>query len=111
MGVNYFLLVVLISALDSQAQVSPKRKAPKEVVPVVFNNVRYTAPIRQMGYVVARDVATDNVIWEKRIYTVRYNHTLEQDVQDVFIDSLFFKGRTLMIHTERGKVYSLQLLR
>lgn len=107
----FFTLILFISAFDSQAQVSPKRKAPAEVVPVVFKRVKYTAPTNQMGCVVARDIATDTVIWEKKIYTIHYDHSLEQDVQDVYIDNLFMKDTMLMIHTERGKIYSLKLLK
>ena len=110
MRVIFFTLILFISAFDLQAQVSPKRKAPKEVAPVVFQNVKYTAPINQMGWVVARDMATDTVIRKKKIYTIRYNHGLEEDVQDVFIDSLYIENKMLMIHTERGKIYFLNLL-
>lgn len=105
----FFLLVFFASALDSKAQVSSKRKAPKEVVPVIFENVRYTAPTDQMGYVVARDVTTDTVIWKKQVYSIRYNKDLEEDVQNIFIDSLYIKDHNLIIRTERKKVYVLKM--
>ena len=105
----FFLLILSISTSVSQAQASSKRKAAKEVTPIVVDNVKYTAPTDQIGYIVARDAATDILIWQRQIYTIHYNKNLERDVQDVFIDSLYIKGKNLMVHTERGKVYSLKL--
>ncbi len=104
-----FLLSLFVITLVSHAQVSSKRRVPKEVTPIVVENVQYTAPTHQIGYVVARDAATDTVIWKKQIYSMRYNDNLEKDVQDVFIDSLYIKSKNLIIHTERGKVYQLKI--
>ena len=105
----FILLILPGSALVSHAQIASKRRAPKEVTPVVVKNVKYTAPTDQIGYVVAKDAASDTVIWKKKIYTIRYNDHLEKDVQDVFIDTLYIKSKNLMIHTERGKIYSLAI--
>ena len=102
-------LILSILTLLCHAQISSKRLAPKDVTPVVIDNIKYSAPTNQMGYVVAKDASADTVIWRKQIYARRYANGLEKDVQDIFIDSLYIKGKNLMIHTERGKVYSLQV--
>ena len=103
------LLICFTACVISHAQVSLKRKAPKEVTPIIVDNIKYTAPTNQLGCVIAKDVTTDTLIWRKQVYTIQYNKDLEKDVQDVFIDSLFAKGKNLIIRTERGKVYSIQI--
>jgi len=107
---KYFVFIVtfLISA-SSFAQLSQKRVAPKEVKPVIIKNIKYSAPTSEMGFVVARDLKTDTIIWKKQVYKVRYNKDLEQDVQDVFIDSLTLLGNYLIIHTENNRNYHLKI--
>lgn len=101
--------ILFLSASFCNAQVSSKRLAPKEVRPVTIDNIKYTAPTSQMGYIIAKDVITDSILWRKQIYTIQYNDGLEKDVQDDFIDSLYIKGKNLIIHTERNKVFSLRV--
>jgi hypothetical protein len=62
-----------------------------------------------MGYVVAFDAKNDSMIWEKQIYKIIFNKDRETDVQCVFINSLYIQHDSLMIHTERNKIYSLKL--
>jgi hypothetical protein len=45
----------------------------------------------------------------KRIYAIRYDRTLEEDVQDVFITSLKARGNVLLITNERGERFVLDL--
>ena len=105
----FCLSILVITSLVCGAQSSFKRRAPKEVTPIVINNIRYTAPVDQMGYIVAKNAITDSVLWRKQVYTIHYDNS-EKDVQDIFIDSLYVKGKNLMAHTERGKVYLIPIM-
>lgn len=93
------------------AQTSQKRRAPKEVKPVINGGIKYSAPISEIGYIVAQDVKTNSIIWKKQIYQVNYDKNLELDVQDVFIDLLNLKEHSLIIHTENNKTYYLDLIK
>jgi hypothetical protein len=108
--IRYFCLIfIYFLPHNLSAQVAHKRLAPKEVKPVIYNNIKYTAPTYEMGYIVARDVKSDSILWRKEIYRIYYIKDLETDVQDVFIDSLYIKSSYLIIHTENKRKYKLKL--
>ena len=86
-----------------------KRTAPKEVVPVIVNQIRYSAPTDSMGYLVATDLSSNKIIFSKRVYKVRYNFCLETDVQDIYIDSLYIKDEYLYIHDENERIYKMNM--
>lgn len=86
---------------------SSKRKPPIEVEPLVIGQIKYTAPTDRMGFVQARDLATDSLLWTRQIYTVRRHKNSQACGWEVYIDKLYRKGSALMIHTERGKTYSI----
>lgn len=102
-------IVYCIVVLTSR-DLSAKRLAPKPVKPVTVAGVTYIAPGWPIGTVIAKDASSDRELWRKRIYTLRYDRHLEQDVQDVFITSLEVRdGNTLIITNERGERYILDL--
>lgn len=104
------LCILLFLSLYSFAQISnAKRAVPKEVTPVLFGLVKYTAPTNSMGYIVATDVLTNKTIWSKKIYQVIEDMELERDVQDIFIDSIYLKKDKLYIHNEARRVYTIDL--
>jgi outer membrane protein assembly factor BamB len=59
--------------------------------------------------IVARNIKTNSIIWKKTIYQIHYVKDLEEDVQWVFIDSIKIKKGNLLIRTERGNYYNLNL--
>jgi hypothetical protein len=80
------------------------------VRPVTVAGVTYVAPGWPIGVSIAKDAFSNRELWRKRIYTLRYDHRLEQDVQDVFITSLAVRdGNALIITNERGERYVLDL--
>ena len=79
------------------------------MTPIIADSVEYSVPENYMTYIVARNIKTDSIIWKKKIYEIPYEQHLEKDVQDIFIDSIKIKKRNLLIRTERGKYYSLNL--
>ncbi len=103
------LLAVCALVLCCIAPAFAKRSAPREVVPVVADGVRYTAPSEAMGFVIAAAADSGKELWRVRIYEVRFDPALERDVQDVFITSLEMKGRALVVTNERGEKYALDL--
>jgi len=86
------LPLVFLGAIHAYA----KRSPPAEVPPVTYQGIKYSAPHwgafngrKQNGqYIQARSAETDKLLWELRIYEVKYDPKLESDVQDIFITSL-----------------------
>lgn len=94
-----------------------KRSAPKEVSTIVYNGVIYSAPpfikkddkfIRGQ-YVVAKAADTGKMLWDLRVYEVKYREDLESDVQDVFITELKIDKGYLFVTNERGEKFKVDL--
>ena len=90
---------------------SAKRLTPAKVDPVVYEGIRYVAPNDdgRRGYVEAWDVGTNKKVWELTIFTNRIDSNLEEDVQWVFITALHIQDGRLMVTTERGGTYQVDL--
>ena len=86
-----------------------KRSAPKEIEPVIYNNIKYTAPLTHDYIVEAWDIKTNKKLWEKKIYDIKYDLSLEEDVQWVFIKSLSIENGNLLITNEKNDIYELDL--
>ena len=93
-----------------------KRGAPKDVTPVIFQGVRYSAPHglakgtnQNGGYIEATDVKTGNVLWQLLVYQIKYDPKLETDVQDVFITSLKLVDGNLEVLNESGDKFIVDL--
>jgi hypothetical protein len=90
---------------------SAKRTAPVKVESVNHEGVRYVAPNDngRRGYIEAWDVQTNNKLWDLTVFTNRIDPKLEEDVQWVFVKSLSVRDNTLMVISERGKRYGIDL--
>ena len=96
---------------------APKRVGPEEVKPVVIGNLRLEALHwgkerglgQNGGYVAAYDKATGKELWVLKVYDITYDSKMEEDVQDVFIDSLAksASGDLLEVRDERGRHYTV----
>ena len=88
-----------------------KRAAPAEVEPFIDEGVRYVAPNDdgRRGYIEAWDVQTNKKLWELTVFTNRIDPKLEEDVQWVFIDKLGVHDGALIVRSERGKTYQIDL--
>lgn len=88
-----------------------KRAAPPDVSPVRQANLEFRAPntLDQMGMVEVWDVARGTKLKELRIYHISRNPLLEEDAQWIFIKSLTLDWPTLIVTTERGKVYRVKV--
>src|SRR5439155_258039 len=65
--------------------------------------------IRVYGYIEARDMKTNKKLWELTVFTNRIDPKLEPDVQWVFINKLTIRDEMLMVTSERGATYQVDL--
>ena len=103
-----FTLIALALPLCSALS---KRIAPPTVPPVIHEGVRYVAPTDdgRRGYIEAWDIDANKRLWELTVFTNRIDPKLEEDVQWVFIKSLSLQDGMLMVTSERGKTYQVDL--
>ena len=110
---TFFSIIVAMLVLLAPAAFA-KRGEPAEVKPVVHEGIEYRAPhstiaSEKMGVVEAWDKATDKMLWEKKVYTVKINPLMERDVQDVFITKLEIDAGKLIVTNEKDARYSIDL--
>ncbi len=96
-----------VNKRDFDEKTSLKRSAPKAPAPVKLGGVEYSAPVTEMGYIIAKDLSSNKELWKKPVYEVSYDKSLEKDVQDVYIDSLWLSGGVIMVRNEKGLLYEL----
>jgi len=78
---------------------------------VVHQGVRYIAPNDdgRRGYIEAWDIRTNKKLWDLTVFTNRIDPALEEDVQWVFIKALNIRDGTLIVTSERDKIYRVDL--
>lgn len=80
-----------------------------EVEPVIYNDIRYTAPHKKMGYIEAWDVETDKKLWELKVYDVKIIPLLELDLQWIIITFLSIEKGKLIVVNDRDYAYEVDL--
>ncbi len=103
------MVLLAVFVMLSVSTVHAKRAAPAKVPPVTAGQIEYRAPRSQMGCVEAWDTKSNEMIWRRQIYVVKYTVGLERDVQDVFITTLKLKDNTFIVTNERKSEYELDL--
>jgi hypothetical protein len=91
----------------------PKRVAPPKVKPVTVGKLRIEAIHwgrsrgfgQNGGYIAATDTVTGQELWVLKIYDIAYDDTLEEDVQDIFIEKIRADDGRLDIVDERRRHY------
>lgn len=103
-----FVLCLMLAVLTTACA---DRIAPKEVPPLEKNGITYKVPHfgGLMGSIEAYDTKTNQPIWCKQIYVVKYNPYLESDVQDCFITSIEIKDDKMIVKNEKQFEYELDL--
>ena len=88
-----------------------KRLPPAKVDPVIYEGIRYVAPNEdgRRGYIEAWNVGTDKKLRELTIFTILIDPNLEEDVQWVFIKALCIQDGGLIVPSERGKTYRVDI--
>jgi hypothetical protein len=105
-------LTVVLSAMALLPCLAPaKRVAPPKVEPVIHDSIRYVAPNDdgRRAYIEAWDVRTNKKLWDLTVFTNRIDPKLEEDVQWVFINKLNVRDGTLLVTSERGNTYQIDL--
>ncbi len=100
------ILFILLPSL-----VFGKRAAPTKVEPVVFEGVHYVAPNDdgRRAYIEAWNVQAEQKLWELTVFTNRIDPKLEEDVQWVFIKEIRVRAGALIVTSERGRIYRIDL--
>jgi hypothetical protein len=103
------LVLSVMTLLPSLA--AAKRTAPPKVEPVIHEGIRYVAPNDdgRRAYVEAWDVKTDKKLWVLTIFTNRIDPKLEEDVQWAFIKALSVEPGVLLVTSEHGRRYQVDL--
>lgn len=88
-----------------------KRTAPEPVVPVLANDILYSAEGDGVdGYVVATDIIWGNVLWKVKVFHNRMEKGVEHDLQWIFITDLRLGDRShLVVRDEALRCYSVDL--
>ena len=94
-----------------------KRAGPPDVEPVIISGVKFAVIHwgksrgfgQNGGYIGAFDADTGTELWTLKVYDVSYDPQKEQDVQDIFIESMTKteSGDRLLITDEAGRAYSV----
>src|SRR5213080_2330571 len=105
------LAVILLLTLLVPQLASAKRIAPGKVDPVIYEGIRYVAPNDdgRRGYIEAWNVRTNKKLWELTIFTNGIDPNLDKDVQWVFIKVLNIQDGRLMVTSERGGTYQVDV--
>jgi hypothetical protein len=105
------VVVMVCAAALLPCSASAKRTAPVKVEPVIHEGGRYVVPNDdgRRPYIQAWDIKTSKKLWELTIFTNRIDPKLEEDVQWVFIEKLSVRDGTLIVTSERGKTYEIDL--
>ncbi len=90
---------------------SAKRIPPAQVEPVTHEGIRYVAPNDggRRAYIEAWDVQTNEKLWDLTVFTNPIDSKMEEDVQWVFINELNVRDGTLIVTSERGNTYRVDL--
>jgi hypothetical protein len=110
-------LVAVLLALSSPETAHAKRRPPAEIEPVVKNGIRYVVPHfgalhgkeQNGGYVQAFQVKSGKLLWDRMVYRVVQDATLEGDAQDVFIVRIGVGDAALFVEDELGNTFEMDL--
>jgi hypothetical protein len=88
-----------------------KRAFPAKVEPVAYEGTRYVAPNDdgRRAYIEAWDVQANKKLWDLTVFTNDIDPKLEEDVQWVFINKLSVRNGTLLVTSDRGNTYQVNL--
>src|SRR5437867_8523213 len=106
---RFILIFFALSLLPCLA--SAKCASPAKVEPVIYEGIRYVAPNDdgRRGYIEAWNVGTNKKLWELTLFTKGIDPNLEEDVQWVFIKALNIQDGKLMVTSERGKTFRVDV--
>lgn len=96
-------------------RINPKRVGPEDVQSVTINGIRYETlhwgkerGLGQNGGCVVA-IKDGKEVGLFKIYTIKYDHNMEEDVQDNFITDIQKKGDLLIITNEHNEKFTLNI--
>ena len=111
MSTSFPFIPLLFAVVLVPCLASAKRAVPSKVKPVIHDSIRYVAPNDdgRRGYIQAWHVQTNKKLWELTVFTNRIDPKLEEDIQWVFISELSLRDGTLIVKSERGTTYQVDI--
>jgi hypothetical protein len=105
------VILIVFAATVLPCLAAAKRTAPAKVEPVIHDGIRYVAPNDngRRAYIEAWDVQTNKKLWDLTVFTNPIDPKLEEDVQWVFIEEMRIRDGSLLVKSERGKTYQIDL--
>src|SRR6266850_635406 len=105
------LPVILLLTLLLPQLTCAKRLPPVKVDPVIYEGIRYVAPNDdgRRGYIEAWNVGTNKKLWGLTLFANRIDPNIEEGVQWVFIKVLNIQDGRLMVTSESGKTYQVDV--
>ena len=105
------LAVILLLTLLLPQKAPAKRLTPARVDPVIYEGIRYVAPNDEgrRDYIEAWNVGTNKKPWELTIFTNPIDPNLEKDVQWVFVKTVDVQRGRLIVTSERGTTYQVDV--
>src|SRR5262245_7893757 len=105
------LAVILLSATLLPKLAFAKRLPPLKVDPVIYKGVRFVAPNDdgRRSYIEAWNIGTNKKLWELTLFTNPIDPNLEEDAQWIFIKALNIQDGRLLVTSERGKTYQVDV--
>lgn len=103
--------------MNENNQPSEKRAAPKEIEPLIYRGVKYTAPHFGAligkdfngGHVLAYDEKTGELLWDAVVYEPAQESGVESDSSDIFITELKIENDRLIVVNENRERFALDL--
>ncbi|OGC07004.1 hypothetical protein A2526_06575 [candidate division WOR-1 bacterium RIFOXYD2_FULL_36_8] len=77
---NVLILIFIFFTLMTKNNVQAKIAAPKEVEPLIYNGIKFTAPHNHHGFIEAWNNDTGEKLWDLKIYDV-FIFMFERDKQ------------------------------
>ncbi len=109
-----FLITLCVAFYASVSDA--KRSAPPRIEPVVHDNIKYSVPVfsasshsQVSGYIEATDTLTNKVLWQLRIYDIKYDPGLPREDQEIYINLLFLEQGRLIVGNELGERFEVEL--
>lgn len=100
--------------------ISKSRIKPKEVLPLTYKELKFSPSYKTVentdgtiignGAITAFNIKTGEIVWNKTIYSIKYDNNLEIDIQSVFISKMTIKDDKLEVVNEQNKMWKLNPL-
>jgi hypothetical protein len=108
---RFFKLTIITSLLILPAVALAKRIPPPKIEPIIYDGIKYVAPNDKgtSAYVEAWDAVTGKRLWKRTVFRTWINPFVEHCIQWVFIQNMRVDNAHLIMVSEKGRTYDLDL--